>query len=42
MKPPHILFRISQEEKKLLQELAKKNHLSMSSYIRYRTLTNNN
>ena len=38
-KHTQIIFRISKEEKKLLQQLAKKHHLSMSSYIRFKTLS---
>jgi hypothetical protein len=42
MKSTTILFRLSQEEKKQLQDFAKSNHLTMSSYIRMKTLTTNN
>jgi hypothetical protein len=42
MKVTNVIFRISAEDKKQLQELAKSNHLTMSSYIRMKTLTTNN
>ena len=39
MKNEVIIFRISQEEKIKLQELAKLHYLSMSSYVRMKALT---
>lgn len=39
-KPTHVLIRLSQSEKTKLQELAKEHHLSMSSFIKLKTLTN--
>ena len=42
MKTTNVIFRISEVDKKHLQELAKANHLSLSSYIRYKSLNTNN
>ena len=41
MKTTNVLFRISLDDKKKLQELAKSLHLSVSSYIRMTVLTTN-
>ena len=38
MKTKNLLFRISLDDKKQLQELAKANHLSLSSHISFKTL----
>ena len=38
MKVTNVIFRISAEDKKQLQELAKASHLSLSSYIRFKSL----
>jgi hypothetical protein len=38
-KPTHVLIRLSQTEKTKLQELAKEHHLSMTSFIKLKTLT---
>jgi len=42
MKTTNVIFRISEADKKNLQELAKANHLSLSSYIRFKSLNTNN
>jgi hypothetical protein len=42
MKNEVIIFRISEEEKIKLQQLAKLHHLSMSSYVRMKALTTKN
>jgi hypothetical protein len=39
-KETHIMFRLTKEEKILLKKLADEHHLSMSSYIRFKTLFN--
>lgn len=39
-KEAHILFRLSQAEKKELKQRADKLHISMSGYIRMMTLQN--
>tara|TARA_R110000782_G_scaffold41855_1_gene95609 strand:+ start:565 stop:693 length:129 start_codon:yes stop_codon:yes gene_type:complete len=39
MKATNVIFRISAEDKKQLQQLAKENHLTVSSYIRMKSLT---
>ena len=38
----NIIIRISVEEKLEIQKLAKQHYLTMSSYIRMKSLTNNN
>ena len=40
MKATNVIFRISAEDKKQLQELAKAHYLTVSSYIRYKALNN--
>jgi len=38
-KNTQIIFRLSQTEKKQLKDLAKEHHLSMTSFIKLKTLT---
>jgi uncharacterized protein (DUF1778 family) len=40
MKLQNLNIRVSEEEKKILIKLAKENHLSLSSYVRYKSLNN--
>ena len=39
MKTTNVLFRISLDDKKKLQELAKANNQTMSSFIRFKSIT---
>jgi hypothetical protein len=41
MKTTNLLFRISLDDKRIIQERAKSLHLSVSSYIRMTVLTTN-
>lgn len=41
MKEDYVLFRLSKKEKEELLKRSQEHHISMSAYIRLKTLTNN-